>query len=379
MIWKQNEFNASTVRILNENAKKIMDILQKTFEFESANLGTIRSDIVSKVDEQIGLVRSEMGSKVDEQIGLVRSEMGSKVDEQIGLVRSEMGSKVDEQIERIKQEINDEISDHVKDIVAAMNQEIENRAWLANILDRKISNHKDIETSVSTQELGINYFIFEERFRGSRAEIKQRQKDFISFFEGCKNVLDVGCGRGEFLELMRENGIEGHGIDIDEDMVAFCSSKGLNVEKIDAISYLEKIDDNSLDGLLLDQVIEHMEPDYLIKMLELCYKKLNLGYYVLIETVNPLSLVSFFNFYLDLSHKKPIHPETLKFLISSMNFREIDIRFLSPIPDELRLRKIEKDNAEMGDKRMMEIYNHNIDMLNNFLYGAQDYLVIGKK
>ncbi len=149
MIWKQNEFNASTVRILNENAKKIMDILQKTFEFESANLGTIRSDIVSKVDEQIGLVRSEMGSKVDEQI------------------------------ERIKQEINDEISDHVKDIVAAMNQEIENRAWLANILDRKISNHKDIETSVSTQELGINYFIFEERFRGSRAEIKQRQKDLV--------------------------------------------------------------------------------------------------------------------------------------------------------------------------------------------------------
>ena len=260
-----------------------------------------------------------------------------------------------------------------------MNQEIENRAWLANILDKKIGNIQDIETSVPTQESGLNYFLFEERFRGSREDIKQRQTTFVHYFQGCKNVLDIGCGRGEFLELLRENDVEGHGVDVDGDMVDFCTSKGLNVEKTDAISYLEKIEDKTLDGIFIDQVVEHLEPDYLIKMLRLCHRKLNFGYHILIETVNPLSLVSFANFYLDMSHKKPIHPETLKFLMASVNFREIDTRFFSPIPDEMRLRKINSDGVEERDRHPMEVYNHNIDMLNNILYGAQDYMVIGKK
>ena len=166
---------------------------------------------------------------------------------------------------------------------------------------------------------------------------------------------------------------------MDGDMVDFCTSKGLNVEKIDAISYLEKIEDKSLDGILLDQVVEHLDPNYLIKMLHLCHKKLTFGYHILVETVNPLSLVSLANFYLDMSHKRPIHPETLKFLMASVNFREIETRFFSPIPDEMRLRKINIDGVEVGNIHSTEIYNYNIDLLNNILYGPQDYVVLGKK
>ncbi len=175
MIWKQKEFNGSVARTLNETTKKISEISQRTIEFENTSVGKIRSEISGKVDEQIGLVRSEIGGKVDEQIGRIRSE------------------------------INNEISTQVRIIVSAMNQEIENRAWLANILDKKIGNIQNIETSVPTQESGLNYFLFEERFRGSRADIKQQQTAFVHYFEGCKNVLDIGCGRGEFLELLREN------------------------------------------------------------------------------------------------------------------------------------------------------------------------------
>ncbi len=334
MIWKQKEFNASVVRTLNETTKKISEISQRTIELESTSIKKIRSEIGDKVDEQIGLVRSE---------------------------------------------INNEISTQVRAIVASMNQEIENKAWLANILDKKIGEYQNIETSAPMPELELNYFLFEERFRGSRADIKQRQTAFLHYFVGCKKVLDIGCGRGEFLELLLENGIGGHGIDVDGNMIDFCKSKGLNAEKIDAISYLEKIEDKSLDGILIDQVVEHLEPDYLIKMLQLCYKKLNFGYHMLIETVNPLSLVSFVNFYLDMGHKKPIHPETLKFLMASVNFREIDTRFFSPILDEMKLRKINIEGVEENDKHLMDVYNHNIDLLNDLLYGAQDYVVIGKK
>jgi O-antigen chain-terminating methyltransferase len=134
--------------------------------------------------------------------------------------------------------------------------------------------------------------------------------------------------------------------------------------------------------MFLDQVVEHLEPKYLIKLLELCYKKLKFGYYIVIETVNPLSLTSFANFYIDLSHKKPIHPETLKFLSESAGFRDIEVKFFSPIPDEYKLKKVEVGEnigVEEKERQIIEVYNHNIEKLNETLYGCQDYAVIGKK
>ena len=232
----------------------------------------------------------------------------------------------------------------------------------------------------AVEDEAMNFFVFEEKFRGAREDIRGRQLKFLEYSQGCKNVLDIGCGRGEFLEISKENGINAKGIDINEDMVGYCQSKGLNVEKADAIEYLEKIEDKSLDSIFLDQVVEHLEAKYLIKLLELCYKKLKFGYYIVIETVNPLSLTSFANFYLDLSHKKPIHPETLKFLFESVGFREIEVKFFSPIPDEYKLKKVGiGENIGEKGREIIEAYNYNIEKLNGILYGYQDYAVIGKK
>jgi len=275
-----------------------------------------------------------------------------------------------------------ELLGQIKAFVNAMNEEVENRAWLAGLLEKRInSSRAKLETSSGALDegQGVNYFVFEERFRGSRADIKQRQAAFLQFFERCHAVLDIGSGRGEFLELMQEHGIGARGVDVDEDMVSYCRAKGLQVENIDAISYLERIEDKSVDGIFIDQVVEHLEPDYLIKMLSLCYQKLIYGGYILAETVNPLSFFSSVNFYIDMSHKKPIHPETLKFLLESAGFREIETRFFSPVPDDMRLRKIRAEDAGEEDRGLVEVYNHNIDMLNAILYGAQDYAAIGKK
>jgi O-antigen chain-terminating methyltransferase len=171
---------------------------------------------------------------------------------------------------------------------------------------------------------------------------------------------------------LKENGINAKGIDVNEDMVGYCQSKGLNVEKADAIEYLENLGDKSLDSIFLDQVVEHLASKYLMKVLELCYKKLKFGYYIVIETVNPLSLTSFANFYIDLTHKKPIHPETLKFLLESAGFRDID--------DEYKLKKVEiGEDIEEKERRIIEVYNYNTNKLNETLFGYQDYAVIGKK
>jgi len=174
---------------------------------------------------------------------------------------------------------------------------------------------------------------------------------------------------------LKERGIGARGIDIDEDMVSYCKSRGLKVEKVDAIAYLERLEDKSLDGIFIDQVVEHLEPDYLIKLLGLCYQKLNYGYYIVVETVNPLSFASFANFYIDPTHIRPVHPETLRFLLGSVGFREIETRFSSPFPDEMKLQRYIKE----GEKEFIETFNKNVDMINNVLYGSQDFAVIGKK
>jgi O-antigen chain-terminating methyltransferase len=403
MIWKQKEFNGSVARTLNEATKKISDISQivtserasvmvvsettrmiseisqKTIELENEAAGRIRSEISRKVDEQIGLVRSEIGGRIEEKVELARSEIGGRIEEQIGLVRAEINGKVDEKIELVRAEINNEITTQVKAMLSAMNQEIESRAGLASILERNMGNYQSMKTPTIEQEFGINYFLFEEKFRGHRADIKQRQLVFIPYFEACKTVVDIGCGRGEFLELIREQGIIGKGIDIDKDMVSFCKSRGLNVDEIDAISYLETIEDKSIDGIFIDQVIEHLDPDYLIKMIDLCYKKLIFGGILIAETVNPLSFASFANFYIDLSHKRPMHPDTLRFILGFVGFREMEIKFLSPVSEDVRLRKIDVEHSNEKEKRLIENYNYNVNTINNVLFGAQDYAVIVKK
>ena len=287
-----------------------------------------------------------------------------EIQSQIDAVRKEMDQTIDKKIDRLLGEIK---------------EDIENKAWLASILDRRKASHIVPDSGQST-DLGINYFLFEERFRGPREDIKEKQQGFVQFFSRCRNVLDIGCGRGEFLELLKENLVDAKGIDIDPDMVGYCASKGLNVELKDAVSYLETIEDKTLDGIFLDQVVEHLEPEYLTKLLGLCYTKLNYGYFIILETVNPLSLFSFINFYIDMTHMKPLHPDTLKFLLTAVGFRDIEAQFFAPIADEVRLKRLESKNEATDEaKRKVEIYNQNTDILNNILFGPQDYAMIGKK
>jgi len=287
--------------------------------------------------------------------------------------------EIQSQIDAISKEMDQTIDKKIDSLLGEIKEDIENKAWLASILDRRKASHIVPDSGQST-DLGINYFLFEERFRGPQEDIKEKQQRFVQFFSRCRNVLDIGCGRGEFLELLKENLVDAKGIDIDPDMVGYCASKGLNVELKDAVSYLETIEDKTLDGIFLDQVVEHLEPEYLTKLLGLCYTKLNYGYFIILETVNPLSLFSFINFYIDMTHMKPLHPDTLKFLLTAVGFRDIEAQFFAPIADEVRLKRLESKNEATDEaKRNVEIYNQNIDILNNILFGPQDYAIMGKK
>ena len=342
-LWKQREFNSCIVRILN------------------------------RISERLG--------RVDDRIAQSQSSISDQVNDRIAQSQSSISDQVNNRIAQSQSKVYSDIGEQVRSVILAMNKDIENRAWLAGILEEKIAKSKEKRSDemLSSQVTGLNYFIFEDRFRGSRNDTKAKQLKFVKYFEGCKNVLDIGCGRGEFLELLKDNGISGHGIDIDEDMVRYCRSRDLNVEKLDAVSYLNQLEDKSLDGIFIDQVVEHLDPDYLIKMIDLCYKKMLFGAYIIMETVNPLSLLSLANFYMDMSHKRPVHPETLKFLMSAAGFRETVAQFYEPAVEDGRLRYIDADELAEKERSLADIINRNTDMLNNMIFGPRDYAAIGKK
>ncbi len=226
-----------------------------------------------------------------------------------------------------------------------------------------------------------SYFDFFNRFRSPPEVVKQHQSAFVKYFSGCKHVVDIGCGRGEFIELLEEDGIGCEGIDDDVEMVEYCRKHGLNVYMADAISYLEGLEDDSLDGIFTDDTVEHLEIPYLLRMLKLCGRKLKAGRYMVAITVNPLSWTAFVNVYLlDDTHKNPLHPEKMRYYMASSGFSDVKIEFIMQMPEEARLKALPIPR-DMDDemKRIADTYNHNVERLNRSIYGPENYAAIAKK
>lgn len=373
VLFQQTEFNASTVRLLNYSLPKIEELKnQLSLQRQELSKGILQQD------EKFSHITSQFKDEIIQKI-IQQDEKFSHI---ISQFKDEITQKIVQQDEIINIDIQNYIDTNFKEIFSQVDKNLQLQMGFVHILEERIQKNLSQKNYVqdSVTPVDVNYFQFEERFRGSREMIKQRQLEFLPYFKNCSHVLDIGCGRGEFLEILRDNNIGGIGIDIDANMIAYCKSRHFVVKQGDAIAYLETLDNESLDGIFIDQVVEHFESTYLLQLLSLCYKKLKLGYYIVIETVNPLSFISFINFYIDLTHKRPVHPESLQYLLITLGFRECDKRFFSPVSDESKLKKFEW-TADMGEtgRKNIDVYNHNVEILNSILFGEQDYAVIGKK
>jgi len=128
-----------------------------------------------------------------------------------------------------------------------------------------------------------------------------------------------------------------------------------------------------LGGIFSSQVIEHLPPSYLKKMIELAYFKLEAGSRIVLETINPVSVFSLVQiYYLDISHKQPVHPRALKFLLESAGFENVEITYSSPLEAE-KLKELP------ASEELARILNENIDKLNELLYSPSNYAAIGIK
>ena len=218
-----------------------------------------------------------------------------------------------------------------------------------------------------------HYVAFEERFRGDSNTLRNRFSNYISFFEGHGPVVDLGCGRGEFLELLKETNVEGKGVDENPSMVQSCKEKGLDVHTGDVFSYLSNSTSNSIGGIFSAQLIEHLPPHTIKIFLEECFRALNSDGRLLIETINPESVTAFISFYRDLTHQKPIHPKTLDFMLRAAGFRDVAIRYTSPVSERARLLSITSNSPNT------ETLNQNVSKLNALLFGELDYAAIATK
>lgn len=249
-------------------------------------------------------------------------------------------------------------------------------------MDRKGSDAACVQSPAVTSDSGIkaenayaqvDYFDFENHFRGNREDIKQSQSQYLDYFKGCSNVLDIGCGRGEFLELLQENHIGGIGVDLYDEYAEYCQMKGLNAVCDDCLHYLEQC--SGVDGIFVGQVVEHLEADQIMELCVRAYEKLEENHYIILETPNPTSLAIYTHaFYIDPSHVKPVHPLTLQYYMEKAGFKNIQIVYtkssrLDTVIPEIRL----------SDEEQTEAFNKAMQVVSETLFGSQDYAVIAKR
>jgi SAM-dependent methyltransferase len=238
--------------------------------------------------------------------------------------------------------------------------------------------------SATTSDLeSIAYVGFENQFRGSTDQIRRQLADYVPMFAGARNVVDLGCGRGELLDLFHEHGIDARGVDTNASMVEACRARGLQADQGDALGFLRQQPDGSLGGLIAIQVVEHLEPAYLLKLIETAFHKLAPGAKLIFETINPACWVAFFESYIrDVTHRWPLHPDTLRYLIQASGFTSVDVQFRSPVPYSDRLETVVLPAAPPGgaiDPMLVEIVealNAHAEKLNARLFTHLDYAVV---
>ena len=186
----------------------------------------------------------------------------------------------------------------------------------------------------------LTYVGFEDRFRGSQEDIRARVEDYLPLLASASDVLDIGCGRGELLDLLRQHGVTARGVDANDAMVQLCRARGLDVERDDALRFLERQPDGSLGGLVAIQVVEHFEPAYLLRVLETAHHKMRRGRAAGARDDQPGLLDGVLRDATSATSPtgRPLHPDTLRYLVQASGFTNVDVQFRAPIGEPIGWR-----------------------------------------
>lgn len=273
-------------------------------------------------------------------------------------------------------ELRTEMENLKNELYAVKNENEALKSCVTNLEMQEETREKERQAELKKDIYSvIDYNKFEKYFRGTKEEIKNRQQQYIPYFAGKKKVLDLGCGRGEFLELLKENEINAIGVDAYKDFVEECLDKRLEAVHADARGYLESLEDETVDGIFAAQLVEHLSSYDLVEVCKQAYKKMKFGGTFVIETPNPTCLATYTNaFYIDPTHSKPVHPKMLEYILKEVGFTTVEIVYpdSSKVGYRLPLLNI------AGVDNLCDI-NDSINLMSDLIFGSQDYAIIAKK
>jgi len=341
-------------------------------------INTLAETSQFKINELIdkhGQVGPVLARKADrDELSQLKGEVKGVLEEKADkLELSELGDrKADkEQIEIINSQIREilrQIRDHKLNI-------LDQQRRLALLLEEA---RKRLPEPISTDQikkmlteedhlLDAMYVSFEDQFRGTRQEIKEKLKVYLPYLQKANAgmeetpVLDLGCGRGEWLELCQENNLVAIGIDINKVMISRCKDFGLDVVESDLVSFLRDQKSNAFGAITGFHILEHLPLKTMILVLDETLRTIQPGGVAIFETPNPENLVvGAFSFYLDPTHRNPLVPESMKFFFEQRGFGDVRIKRLHK-----NLQYIEAKNDD--------------DFKNKWFYSEMDYAIIGYK
>ena len=388
LLRQQRAFNAAIVDALARFAKQVTP-------YVDARDRELSGAIVKLAEDAAGARRELAEDAAGARRELAENEAGARRELARDLSGA-LGGAVDEMLKRWesmaareqrRQARVDEIGEAAaawRQVTGALRQELERLRAQPSPPAAAVggASAHDPGTQLAAPRDSYKYVGFEDRFRGAGVDIRARYADYAGQFEGAADVLDAGCGRGEFLEILRDRGIGAAGVDVNPQMVAECRERGLEVTEGDLLSHLASLPDGALGGLFAAQVVEHLEPAYLLRFIDTAFLKLRPGSRIVLETINVASWSAFFQSYVrDITHVRPLHPETLAYLVGAGGFRNVAVNYRSPIPPEHLLARA-PEPADQEDERLATLaaaFNRNVDELNRLLFADQDYAVIAER
>ena len=349
--------------------------LEKTIEARFAEARQSINDLTSYAATQIQSISRRQDEERAEQLSRqqqFRTDLDGQVTKQQQL-RAELAQQATKQ-----QQLRSEIDEQIQQLLLRQQRAHDELAAQENrlrVLLEEVNRNADaIQGSSFAQVVAEEtdhlldgfYASFEDQFRGDREEVRRRLQVYIPILKEhdiTSDVLDIGCGRGEWLELLKSEGIEAQGIDRNRVFVEECGRAGLSVIEADALTHLRSLPSESLNAVTSFHLVEHLQFEILIKLLDEIVRTLRRGGLLILETPNPENiLVGSCNFYADPTHRHPIPSETLQFLLESRGLHDVKILKLRP-----------RDEAKIdGDSEIIKRFNE-------LLYSAPDYGVIASK
>lgn len=357
---------------INEATAQLSSEIREQLELNQAYYETLPrqlNDLQSIVRMQFHSIISEQGkvTRIHDALNkgymALEAQMNKHAGEQIE-VQQRQAAELQGLRTQLEQQI-DELVDRLQKFRMDIAQQ---ETRIANFLDKSVVTTDEVQRVSGERDhlLDSMYIALEDTLRGTPEQVKETVQVYLPVLRDAAittDILDVGCGRGEWLEVLRDNGFQARGIDTNRVVLQRCRELSLDVTEAEALTYLGSLADGSLNAVTAFHFAEHLPLDALVRFLDESGRTLKPGGLLILETPNPENLlVGSCNFYLDPTHKNPLPIPTLKLLVEARGFRCQEVMKLHPV----------------GSAKI-EVKDQLTSHLNHFLYGPMNYAVVARK